>query len=150
MQSRRTFSFLARGLAAAALLSLLALPAAHAQKTAAPGQTPGQTPGQDQHLVSPTQLQQQVQDASTAREKNIDTLTRFLSSPAATEAMQSHHIDAKQVKDAIPTLSDAELVDLSARAAHAQQQFAAGTLSNQTLLIIILVLVAVILIAVIH
>ena len=146
MQSRRTFSFLARGLAAAALLSLLALPAAHAQKTAAPAQTPGQ----DQHLVSPTQLQQQVQDASTARENNIDTLTRFLSSPAATQAMQAHHIDAKQVKDAIPTLSDAELADLSARAAHAQQAFAAGTLSNQTLLIIILVLVAVILIAVIH
>jgi phosphopantothenoylcysteine synthetase/decarboxylase len=142
MQLRRTFSFLACGFAAAALLSLLALPVAHAQKTAAPAQ--------DTHLVSPTQLQQQVQDASAARQKNIDTLTQFLSSPAASEAMQSHRIDAKQVKDAIPTLSDAELADLSARAVHAQQDFAAGTMSNQTLLIIILVLVAVILIAVIH
>jgi hypothetical protein len=140
MQSRRTFSFFALGLAAAAILSFT--PALRAQQAAAPAQ--------DAHLVSPAQLQQQVQTTSAARQKHIDTLTQFLSSPTAVRAMQSRHIDPKQVKNAIPTLSDAELADLSARADHAQQQFAAGTLSNQTLLIIILVLVAVILIAVIH
>lgn len=144
MQSRRIFTFLTRGLAAAAMLSLLALPAAHAQTTAAPAADSAR------HLVSPTQLQQQVQTTSATRQKNIDTLTQFLSSPAATHAMQSHHIDAKQVKDAIPTLSDAELADLSARANHAQQEFAAGSLSNNDLLLIILILVVVILIAVIH
>lgn len=140
MQSRRTFSFLALGLAAAAMLSLS--PALRAQQT--------QTPAPGTHLVSPAQLQQQVETTSAQRRKNIDTLTQFLSSPVAEKAMQSRDIDPKQVKNAIPTLSDAELADLSARASHAQQQFAAGALSNQTLLIIILVLVAVILIAVIH
>lgn len=139
MQSRRTFSFLALGLAAAAMLFA---PALRAQTAAAPDQ--------NTHLVSPAQLQQQVETTSAQRQKNIDTLTQFLSSSTAVKAMQSRHIDPKQVKDAIPTLSDAELADLSARADHAQQEFAAGTLSNQTLLIIILVLVAVILIAVIH
>lgn len=140
MQSRRTFSFLALSLAAAAMLSLS--PALRAQQT--------QTPAPGTHLVSPAQLQQQVETTSAQRRKNIDTLTQFLSSPVAEKAMQSRDIDPKQVKNAIPTLSDAELADLSARASHAQQQFAAGALSNQTLLIIILVLVAVILIAVIH
>jgi hypothetical protein len=147
MQSRRTFILFARALAAAAMLSLLALaPAAHAQKTTAHAQ------GSDSatHLVSPSQLQQQVQGASAARRKDVATLTQFLSSPAAAQAMQSHHIDAQQVKDAIPTLSDAELAQLSARAAHAQQEFAAGSLSNNDLLLIILILVVVILIAVIH
>lgn len=143
MQLRRTFCFLTRGLVAAAMLSLLPL-ALHAQQAPAPPAAP------ETHLISPAQLQQQVQTASKARQKNIETLTQFLSSPTAVSAMQSKHIDAAQVKNAIPTLSDTELADLSARATHAQQQFAAGTLSNQTLLIIILVLVAVILIAVIH
>jgi hypothetical protein len=77
-------------------------------------------------------------------------LTQFLSSPAALHAMQSHQIDAAKVTSAIPNLSDAELAELSTRATHAQQAFAAGTLDNNTLLIIILVLVAVILIAVLH
>lgn len=137
---RKFTSFLTNGLAFAAMLSLLAFtPALRAQQA-----------NQNDHLVSPGQLQQQVQSASAARQKNIDTLTQFLSSPTAVRAMKSNHIDPAQVKNAIPALSDSELADLSARAAQAQQQFAAGAMSNNTLLIIILVLVAVILIAVIH
>lgn len=137
---RKLTSFLTNGLALAAILALLAFtPALRAQQA-----------DQNDHLVSPNQLQQQVQSESAARQKNIDTLTQFLSSPTAVRAMESNHIDPAQVKNAIPALSDSELADLSARAAQAQQQFAAGAMSNNTLLIIILVLVAVILIAVIH
>jgi len=144
MYFRRNCLSLSQTLAAAALTTLLAAaPALHAQPA-------GPQPSQDAHLVSPMQLQHQLQADSAARQKNIDTLTQFFSSPVATRAMQSHAIDAKQVQDAIPTLSSAELASLSARACQAQQQFAAGTISNNTLLIIILVLVAVILIAVIH
>jgi hypothetical protein len=130
MQLRRTF--LALGVAAAAMLSL-----------------PTGLFAQD-HLVSPAQLQQQMDSASAARQKNIGTLSQFLSTPAATRAMKSHGIDPVQVKDAIPNLSNSELASLSARATKAQQNFAAGTLSNNDLLIIILVLVVVILLAVIH
>jgi hypothetical protein len=137
---RKITSYLTNGLALTAILALLAFtPALRAQQA-----------DQSNHLVSPNQLQQQVQSASTARQKNIDALTQFLSSPTAVQAMRSKHIDPNQVKNAIPALSDSELASLSARAADAQQQFAAGSMSNQTLLIIILVLVAVILIAVIH
>jgi len=137
---RKITSFLTNSLALTAILALLAFtPALRAQQT-----------DQSDHLVSPNQLQQQVQSASAARQQNIDTLTQFLSSPTAVKAMKANHIDPAQVKNAIPALSDSELASLSARAAEAQQQFAAGSMSNQTLLIIILVLVAVILIAVIH
>jgi hypothetical protein len=138
MHSRLASVVVSRGLVAAALLSLFSIaPALRAQQT-------------DTHLVSPGQLQQQVQSASADRQKNIDTLTQFLSSPMAVGKMKSEHIDPAQVKNAIPNLSDAELADLSARATQAQQQFAAGNFSNEDLLLIILVLVVVILIAVIH
>ena len=140
MQSRRTSSLFLRTLTTAALFAFLATaPALRAQPSSS-----------NEHLVSPTQLQEQVQTASATREANIDNLTHFLSTPTAEKAMRDAKFDPAQVKTAIPTLSDQELASLSQRATQAQQDFAAGTLSNQTLLIIILVLVAVILIAVIH
>ena len=143
MQIRRTFPFLTRGFAAVSVFSfVLFSPALRAQPTS--------TAKSEQHLVSPTQLQQRVQADSAARKQNIATLSQFLSSPMAVKKMKSEHIDPAQVQDAIPNLSSAELAQLAARAAHAQQQFAAGTLSNNDLLLIILILVVVILIAVIH
>jgi hypothetical protein len=141
MSLRLVSGVLSRSLILAALFSIMALPPAlEAQQGAS----------DDTHLVSPAQLQQQVQSASANRRKNIDSLTQFLSTPMAVGKMKSEHIDPAQVKNAIPSLSDAELADLSARATKAQQLFAAGTLSNNDLLIIILILVVVILIAVIH
>lgn len=148
----RFFSIMTRGLAALALVSLLASSAAlHAQEPARNTSSAAvMSPDQDTHLVPPAQLDQQVQASTTARQKQVQDLTQFLSTPQAVKAMRDAKIDPVQVKTAIPSLSDAELADLSARANHAQSEFAAGVLSNQTLLIIILVLVAVILIAVIH
>ena len=139
MQSRRTFSCVTRVFATWALASLFAAPMLLAQQ-----------PGQVAHLVSPDQLQQQVQHASATRQANIDSLTRFLSTSTAEKAMRDARIDPMQVRTAIPTLSDQELTNLSQRAATAQQAFAAGTLSNNDLLIIILILVVVILVAVIR
>jgi hypothetical protein len=141
MSLRLVSGVLSRSLILAALFSIMALP---------PALKAQQATSDDTHLVSPAQLQQQVQSASADRRKNIDSLTQFLSTPMAVGKMKSEHIDPAQVKNAIPSLSDAELADLSARATKAQQQFVAGTLSNNDLLIIILILVVVILIAVIH
>lgn len=137
---QKIVSSLRRGSALVTVLLLFPFaPALLAQQAAAAG-----------HLVSPAQMQQQMQSATAARQTNIDTLTRFLSTPTAVHAMKSRGIDPVQVKDAIPNLSNSELASLSARAAHAQQDFAAGNLSNNDLLIIILVLVVVILLAVIR
>jgi hypothetical protein len=140
MQSRRTFPLALRTLTITALfVFLVAAPALRAQQASS-----------DDHVVTPGQLQQQAQSAAATRQANIDSLTHFLSSPSAEKAMRDAKIDPLQVKTAIPSLSDQELASLSYRAAQAQHDFAAGSISNQTLLIIILVLVAVILIAVIH
>jgi hypothetical protein len=136
MHFRRIFSCVTRAFAAAALIALLAT-SAHAQQP-------------NRHLVSPDQLQQQVQSASATRQANVDSLTRFLSTPTAEKAMRDARINPVQVRTAIPTLSDQELASLSQRATSAQQAFAAGTLSNNDLLIIILILVVVILVAVIR
>ncbi|MGC2583163.1 MAG: PA2779 family protein [Acidobacteriaceae bacterium] len=136
MQSPRIFTCMTRAFAAATLVSLLAAPALRAQQAA--------------HLVSPDQLQQQVQSATATRQGDIGNLTRFLSTPTAEKAMRDAKIDPVQVRTAIPALSDQELANLSQRATSAQGAFSAGTLSNNDLLIIILILVVVILIAVIR
>lgn len=142
MQSRPKFSFLSSGLALAALVSLfLSVPGLRAQ---------AQNNQQDSHIVSSAQLQQQVQNSAAVRQKNIDTLNQFLSTPDAQQAMKTAKIDPVQVKTAVPTLSDAELANLSARAQHAQQEFAAGHLSNAVWLIIIIAIVVIIVVAVVH
>lgn len=140
MQFPRFFRLMPRGLAAVALVFLLASsPALRAQD-----------PAQDSHLVSPSQLQQQVENATTARQKNVTNLTQFLSTPAAEKAMKDARIDPVQVRTAIPTLSDAELANLSARASHAQQDFAAGHLGPTAWVLIIIIIAVVIVVAAIH
>ncbi|MFP5227371.1 MAG: hypothetical protein ACLGXA_07045 [Acidobacteriota bacterium] len=139
-----------RGLAAVGLaIILFSSPAAHAQAPAAT-RTTTQQADQNSHLVSPTQLDHQVQASSAMRQQRIEGLTKFLSTPQAEKAMKDAKIDPVQVKTAIPTLSDAELANLSARADHAQHDFAAGGLSTLALGLIILAIVLIILLAVYH
>jgi hypothetical protein len=86
--------------------------------------------------------------ATQTRQKNIETIRQFVSSPTAEKALKSAHIDANQVKDAVSRLSDSELSQLSARASKAQVDFAAGTLSDRDLIIILVAIAALILIIV--
>jgi hypothetical protein len=95
-------------------------------------------------------MQQQVQSTTAARQQNIETLNQFLATPTAAKAMKDAKVDPAQVKDAIPTLSNAELANLSARAAHAQSQFAAGGLTTLALALIIIAVVLIILLAAYH
>ena len=62
--------------------------------------------------------------------------------------MQSAHIDATQVNQAVSSLSDAELAQLASRVDKTQRDFAGGTLDNRDLILIILAVVALILIIV--
>jgi hypothetical protein len=136
MQLTRIYRLVPRSLAAAVLpLLLTCSPTLRAQQT---------------HLVSPSQMQQQVQTSTAARQQNMETLNQFLATPTAEKAMKDAKIDPAQVKDAIPTLSNAELANLSARAAHAQSQFAAGGLTTLALALIIIAVVLIILLAAYH
>lgn len=109
----------------------------------------GHAQATEDHVLSSQALQQDVQSAAAAREKNIETLRDFVSSAEAERAMRDAHIDANQVRTAIPTLSDKELSDLSARATSAQQEFAAGHIGPSLLTLIILAIVAIIIIAIV-
>jgi len=100
------------------------------------------------HLVSASELQQAVVKASTERQQNRSEVQRFLSSEQAQKALKSAHMNPEQVKTAVSILDDAELAQLARRAHKAQADFAAGTLSDRDLIIIIVAIAALILIIV--
>jgi hypothetical protein len=122
-----------RGITACALTVLFAVPSTLWAQT---------------HVVSPTDLQKATLSATQVRQKNLETVNQFVSSPAAEKALRSAHMDPAQVKTAVSALSDQELAQLAARANKAQKDFAAGTLSDRDLIIILVAIAALILIIV--
>jgi hypothetical protein len=128
-----------RAVVPSALMLLVSLPA---DAFAAP-------PAQD-HLVSPQAMQKQMADSATARQKNIETVRSFLSSPVADRAMRDAHYSPEQVKNAIPSLSDQEIASLAARSTDAQQKFAAGALTRPELALIVIALVVLIVVIIVH
>ena len=100
------------------------------------------------HVVSPADLQKETMAASQARQRNLQTVTQFLSSQRAQKALRSAHMDPMQVKTAVSTLSDQELAQLASRSNKAQADFAAGRIDDRDLLIIIVAIAALILIIV--
>ena len=100
------------------------------------------------HVVKISELQQEMMSATQTRQHNLETLQNFLSTPEAARAMQSAKIDPQQVKTAVATLNDDDLAQLSSRATKAQNDFAAGRLSDRDLIWIIVAVVALILIIV--
>ncbi len=101
-----------------------------------------------QHIVSPSDLDKATIGASHARQKNLDTLNNFLTSDKAKAALESAKIDPQLVKKAVAGLSDEDLANLAARAEKAQNDFAAGSIGDRDLLIILLCIVALILVIV--
>ena len=102
------------------------------------------------HVVSPSEFEQQALDRTRERQKNLEIVNRFFSSPTAQKAMSIVHTDSNQVKVGVSRLSDQELGRLSERAQKAQADFAAGDLSDRDLLVILiaaLVLVIIVLAA---
>ena len=75
-------------------------------------------------------------------------MIEFFSSPKAEKALRSAHMDPTHVKTAVATLGDAELARLASRAAKAQADLAAGTLSDHDLLVILIGIAALVLIIV--
>lgn len=100
------------------------------------------------HVVSPSELQQAAVKASAARRQNAEQVQQFFSSEKADQALRSAHMSPQQVKNAVATLDDAELAQLASRLNKAQADFAAGTLSDRDLIIILVAIAALILIIV--
>ncbi|HWF91807.1 MAG TPA: PA2779 family protein [Terriglobales bacterium] len=102
----------------------------------------------DSHVVTSADLQKEAVTASQTRQQNILDVQQFLSTPAAQKALSNAKVNPEQVKTAVSQLNDAELAQMASRAHKAQADFAAGTLSDRDLVLIILGLVALILIIV--
>jgi hypothetical protein len=110
--------------------------------------TAPQTAIAQDHVVPPSDIQKAIAASSSARQKNQAQLLKFVSTPEAQQALKTAHIDVGQVKNAIPTLTDEELAQLSSRSEQAQKDFVAGRMSDRDLIIILLAVVALILIIV--
>lgn len=110
--------------------------------------TPALSAQAPQHLVTPNQLQQSTVGASQARQRNMEEIRQFLSLPQAKEAFQRAGVQPEQVKKAVSGLSDQELAQLSQRATKAQKDFAAGMISTEGLILIIVAIILVILLIV--
>lgn len=101
-----------------------------------------------QHAVSSTDIRKELVKTTQTRRQNRDKVKELFSSKVAQKALKRAGMDPAQVKAGISTLSDAELAQLASRADTAQHDFAAGTLSDRDLLIIIVGIAALILIIV--
>jgi hypothetical protein len=100
------------------------------------------------HVVSPGDIQNDVSNASAARQQNQKRVENLLSSQEAQRAMKSAKIDPQQVTNAVSQLNNAELASLAARSAQAQRDFAAGNIDNHDLLLILVGIAILILIIV--
>lgn len=106
----------------------------------------GQAVAED-HLVSREAARERVLDAATQRARSLATIDAVLATPAAAQAATGVGADSNQLRAALPTLSDAEIADLAARADALQSDPVAGLDDDiKTLLIIFLVVAIVILV----
>ncbi|MBI3278334.1 MAG: hypothetical protein HYZ57_00665 [Acidobacteria bacterium] len=100
------------------------------------------------HVVALAELQADIVRTSQARQRNRDAVAGLLSSPRAEAALRAAHIDLKQVKTAVATLSDEDLARLAARSQKVEADLAAGRLTDRDLILILVGLAALILIIV--
>jgi hypothetical protein len=102
-----------------------------------------------EHLVSSTDVRQQLADREESRSQNVQRLTEFFQSSAATQALAKAGMDAAEVNKAVASLDNDALETLAARAVNAQRDLSAGALNNQQLTYIIIALGTAVLILVI-
>jgi hypothetical protein len=96
--------------------------------------------------VSPADLQKEVQSASAARVRNVETISKALA--VSTEASKLISTNPAQLKAVVSVLNDDELSRIAARVDKVQADFAAGRITDRDLLVILVGIAALILIIV--
>ena len=106
---------------------------------------------ENRHVVSLDELSKDSAAPEETRQANEPAVRRLLSSEAAQKALQSAKIEYAKVDKAVGQLSDEDVAKLADRSRQVEKDFAAGSLSDRDLLVIIIIAVLVIaLIAVLH
>jgi len=107
---------------------------------------PPQTVSAQSHVVSSAELQQQVVSSSQIRQRNLDEVNRFFSSPVAQRALSNAHMDPVQVKAGIAQLSNEDLAKIASQTEKAQRDFAAGSLLDHKLELLVIAIAVIIVI----
>jgi len=102
-----------------------------------------------EHVVSPDAIQQQLVNTAQQHDRNLATLNQFFGSESAQKSLKAAGISSRQVTTAMAQLSDQELATIAAKANRAQQDFAAGALTNQQITYIIIALATAVIILII-
>jgi hypothetical protein len=96
------------------------------------------------HLLSRDAARDRLAAAAQDRRQALDTVDRALATPEAAQAASSVGVDIAAVRAAVPALSDAELGDISARAAALESDPVAGLDHDIKLLLEIFLIVAIV------
>jgi hypothetical protein len=100
-----------------------------------------------QHVVSLSDLNKDAARPAQTRQSNEEAVRTLLSSDQAQKALKSSNLDYKQVDKAVGQLNDEDLAKLAERSRKAQNDFAAGRISDRDLLWIIVIALAIIVLA---
>jgi hypothetical protein len=93
-----------------------------------------------EHVVSPEAIQQQLVRSAAERSQNVEALNQFFGSASARKTLKNAGMSSDEVKNAVAQLSDQELARIAGKANRAQQDFAAGALTNQQITYILIAL----------
>lgn len=101
-------------------------------------------------VVPPAELDRMVLEASRDREASVERVQEFIAGELAREVLASKGVDYEKVSELVPYLDSQELHRLAEQVEKAENDFAAGTLTNQqiTYIIIALATAVIVLIAV--
>lgn len=102
---------------------------------------------ENQHVVSLSDLNKDAARPAQTRQSNEESVRTLLSSEQAQKAMKSANLDYQKVDKALGQLSDEDLAKLAERSRKAQNDFAAGRISDRDLLWIILIALGIVVLA---
>jgi len=89
------------------------------------------------HVVKPGDLQKALVGASQQRLDNIAKIQGLLAGENAQRALAAAGIEPGRIRQAVAMLDDDELARLAARASELQADFAAGDVSDRTMLYVL-------------
>src|SRR5947207_15394391 len=101
-----------------------------------------------QHVVSLGDLNKDAARPAHTRQANEEAVRTLLSSDAAQKALKSSNLEYQRVDKAVGQLNDEDLAKLAERSRQAQNDFAAGRISDRDLLWIIVIALAIIVLAI--
>ena len=103
----------------------------------------------EEHIVAPSEIQQEIVAASESRKANLSQIDHFLQSERVDKVLKTAKIDGNQIRQAVPLLSDEEVTRLASTTVQLEKDFTAGALSNQEITYILIALVTAVVILVI-